>query len=329
MNIQNRVAEIQHLFPGVISCVTIAAAAQFLSNHYGAPQMLFALLLGLSFHFLTESEPSTPGIEFASSTLLRTGVALLGFRITFADVTSLGVINVGLVVSGVVATIFAGIVFSYLFGRRVRFGLLTGGSVAICGASAALAISTIFPKSAQRERDTIFTVIVVTTFSTIAMVVYPLITDWLALDDQSAGLFLGATIHDVAQVVGAGYSVSPDAGDTATLFKLIRVAMLVPVVLLLSFAFREKEAKVGWSIVPLFIVGFCVAVVINSTGLLPERLHEFLVDTSRWCLVAGIVAIGIKARLQNIFTIGYTATLLVLVETAFIALWILGGLKLL
>ena len=319
----------QMLFPGVISCVTIAAAAQFLSNHYGAPQMLFALLLGLAFHFLTESESSTPGIEFASSTLLRTGVALLGFRITFADVTSLGGFNVGLVVSGVLATILAGVLFSFLFGRRVRFGLLTGGSVAICGASAALAISTIFPKSAQRERDTIFTVIVVTTFSTIAMVVYPIITDWLKLDDQSAGLFLGATIHDVAQVVGAGYSVSPEAGDTATLFKLIRVAMLVPVVLLLSFAFREKETQVGWSIVPLFIVGFCAAVVINSLGLLPEWLHTFLVDTSRWCLVAGIVAIGIKARLQSIFTIGYTATLVVLLETGFIALWVLGGLKML
>ena len=171
--------------------------------------------------------------------------------------------------------------------------------------------------------------IVVTTFSTIAMVVYPLITDWLNMDDQSAGLFLGATIHDVAQVVGAGYSVSPEAGDTATLFKLIRVAMLVPVVLLLTFAFREKEAKVTWSIVPLFIVGFCLAVLINSTGLLAEWLHTFLVDMSRWCLVAGIVAIGIKARLQSIFNIGFTATLLVLLETVFIALWILGGLKML
>jgi len=270
LNVQKPMSAAQMLFPGVISCVTIAAAAQFLSNHYGAPQMLFALLLGLAFHFLTESESSTPGIEFASSTLLRTGVALLGFRITFADVTSLGGFNVGLVVSGVLATILAGVLFSFLFGRRVRFGLLTGGSVAICG-----------------------------------------------------------TIHDVAQVVGAGYSVSPEAGDTATLFKLIRVAMLVPVVLLLSFAFREKETQVGWSIVPLFIVGFCAAVVINSLGLLPEWLHTFLVDTSRWCLVAGIVAIGIKARLQSIFTIGYTATLVVLLETGFIALWVLGGLKML
>lgn len=328
MNVQKLIATGRYLFPGLLCCITIAAAAQFLSNHYGAPQMLFALLLGLAFHFLTESETSIPGIEFTAKTLLRTGVALLGFRITFADVTSLGAVNVGLVVSGVVATIFAGIIFSYLVGRRLRFGLLTGGAVAICGASAALAISTVLPKTEQRESDTIFTVIVVTTFSTIAMVVYPILTDWLNMDDQSAGLFLGATIHDVAQVVGAGYSVSPEAGDTATLFKLIRVAMLVPVVILLVFVFREKDAKVTWSIFPLFIVGFCVSVFINSMGWVPNWIQNYIVDLSRWCLVAGIVALGIKASLQSISSIGITAILVILLETGFIALWILAGLRL-
>ncbi len=316
------------LFPGVLVCLTIATAAQFLSDHYGAPQMLFALLLGLAFHFLSEDTKCIPGVDFSSSIVLKTGIALLGFRITFNDIGQLDPRVVVLIGMGILATIVAGVGLSYLLGRRMRFGILTGVAVSICGASAALAISAVLPPSATKERDTLFTVITVTTFSTIAMVVYPIIATALSMSDEVAGIFLGATIHDVAQVVGAGYSVSATSGDVATVFKLFRVALLVPVVLIFMLLFKSENTGGALPAFPVFVIGFCASVLLNSLNVLPDAITDQLVVLSRWCLVTGIVALGVKTSLKMLGTIGYTALALILAETVFIAVWVLAGLKL-
>ncbi len=317
------------LAPGVLLCFTIAAAASFLAQHYGAPAMLFALLLGIAFHFLAEEGRSIHGVEFTAKRILRFGVALLGLRITFTEMAALGWQTVALVTSGVLLTILFGIACAHLLGRRIRFGTLTGGSVAICGASAALAIAAILPKNEFSERNLIFTVIAVTGFSTIAMVVYPLLVTYVGLDDRAAGIFLGGTIHDVAQVVGAGYAISPEAGDTATITKLLRVALLVPVVLGLSLYFRSQGGAKSKSLsLPLFVVGFCLCVALNSAGVVPPVVLDGLDVVSRWCLLAAIVGLGIKTSLESLFTIGYQPVVMVLAETAFLALWVLVGVHL-
>ncbi|MBT3904376.1 MAG: putative sulfate exporter family transporter [Rhodospirillaceae bacterium] len=311
--------------PGILICVTVAAAAQLLSQHYGAPQMLFALLLGMAFNFLSEEGPCVTGIQFSATTLLRFGVALLGLRITIDQVLGLGLDTVALLAGGVILTILFGIGASKLMGRGARFGTLTGGAVAICGASAALAIAAILPKSEHGERDTIFTVIAVTTFSTVAMVIYPLIAGLMGLEDRISGIFLGGTIHDVAQVVGAGYTISEQSGDIATVTKLFRVSMLVPVVLVLSVIFRSDNKSAGRAPLPLFVLGFCALVALNSSGVVPPTIHSFIVDLSRWCLVTAIAALGIKTALKAMMTIGYQPVVVVMLETVFIALWVLGG----
>ncbi|MCZ6606527.1 MAG: putative sulfate exporter family transporter [Alphaproteobacteria bacterium] len=311
--------------PGILICVTVAAAAQLLARHYGAPQMLFALLLGMAFHFLAEEGPCVTGIEFSAKTVLRFGVALLGLRITVEQVLDLGLDTVALLAGGVVSTILFGIGASKLLGRRIRFGTLTGGAVAICGASAALAIAAILPKSEHGERDTIFTVIAVTTFSTVAMVLYPLIAGFMGLEDRISGIFLGGTIHDVAQVVGAGYTISEETGDIATVTTLFRVSMLVQVVLVLSMVFHSENKSAGRAPLPLFIVGFCALVALNSSGMVPGAVHVLLVDLSRWCLVTAIGALGIKTSLKAMMTIGYQPVAVVLMESVFIAVWVLGG----
>ena len=131
-------------FPGVMACVTVAMAATFLSEHYQGPIMLFALLLGMAFNFSTQSGgPTIPGIEFASKTVLRFGIALLGLRISFADIGDLGLGTLMLVVTSVILTIIAGILLGRLLGFSNNFGILTGSAVAICGASAAMAVSAV------------------------------------------------------------------------------------------------------------------------------------------------------------------------------------------
>ena len=316
----------RELGPGILICVTIAAAAGLLSANYGAPHMLFALLLGIAFNFLAEEKRSEMGIEFSAKTLLRFGVALLGLRITIDQVLDLGVDTVILLIGGVILTLVFGILASKILGKRARFGVLTGGAVAICGASAALAIASILPKSKLGERDTIFTVIAVTSLSTIAMVLYPLLTAFLELDNRTSGIFIGGTVHDVAQVIGAGYIISDEAGDFATVTKLFRVAMLVPVVLVLSAIFRSKNKRSSPEPLPIFIIGFCVLVALNSSGLIPEGIQIILIDTSRWCLVTAIAALGIKTSLKSMMTVGFQPVAVIFLETLFIGIWILGGL---
>ncbi|WP_234250317.1 YeiH family protein [Billgrantia desiderata] len=309
------------VMPGVLICITVALAATFIADHYGGPTLLYALLFGMALHFLSEEGRSVAGIEFAARPILRFGVALLGVRITVEQVTSLGSGPIVIVVAGVVLTILMGVLLARLMGLHREIGLLTGGAVAICGASAALALSAVMPKNDNSERNTILTVVGVTTLSTAAMVIYPLITSVLSFTDQQAGVFLGGTIHDVAQVVGAGYMISEEAGDVSTFVKLMRVAMLVPVVICFILLFRKSERSEVQSRTPKlpgFLVAFVLLVIINSLGVIPASVGDSMTDLSRWCLVTAIAALGIKTSFQKLAVVGWKPVILMLAETLFL-----------
>lgn len=320
--------------PGFLVAASVAVTAQFLSDHYGVPAMLMALLLGIAFHFLAEEGRCVPGIDFTARTVLRLGVALLGMRISVGLLMDLGAGTIALVVGAVIATILVGLAGARLLGRGWRLALLTGGSVAICGASAAMAIAAVLPKNEHSERNLLFTVMGVTVLSTIAMVIYPIIAQQFALDDREIGIFIGATIHDVAQVVGAGFSVSVEAGDTATLVKLIRVTLLAPVVLAFALAIRAMplEAEPGATrppLLPAFVIGFLALAAINSIGLIPEAVASFAGDASRWALLTAIAAVGMKSSLKRIFDVGGQAITLLIGQTVFIGVIVLVGITML
>jgi uncharacterized integral membrane protein (TIGR00698 family) len=322
LSIDALTARLHTLFPGVLACAVVAAAATFLSQHYGAPVMLFALLLGLAMNFLSGEGPCAPGIEFTARTVLRVGVSLLGLRITATQVVALGWQPVAIVVIAVVLTIAMSMLAARLLGFQSLFGLLSGGATAICGASAALALAAALPAHPQKERATLFTVIVVSVLSTVAMIAYPMLAQAVGLDAHSAGVFLGATIHDVAQVVGAGYSMSHETGDVATLVKLMRVAMLVPVIMFASALTRARAQGVGGPrppLLPWFAVAFALLVAVNSLQVLPTAVPAFGNEASRWCLVAAIAGIGMKTQLKELATVGLKPVLLMLGETVFLA----------
>jgi uncharacterized integral membrane protein (TIGR00698 family) len=283
--------------------------------------MLFALLLGMALNFLAEEGRCLPGIQMASTLVLRTGVALLGLRITITQVQALGWGTIVLVVASVALTIIVGVAASRAMKLGNAFGTLTGGAVAICGASAALAIASLLPKHKNAERDASFTVIGVTALSTIAMILYPIVVGALGWDHHAAGIFLGATIHDVAQVVGAGYSISTDTGDTATIVKLLRVSMLLPVCIVIGLMLhvRGSQAAHAAPVLPWFAVAFAVLVAIASTGWIPAPVIEFGSVVSRWFLVTAIAAIGMKTSLKSLVDMGLKPVMLVVVETLFLA----------
>ncbi len=332
--------EFRSLLPGVTAAIVIAIASLFLAEHYGASAMLFALLLGMSLNFLGQEGRTVVGVQWSASTLLRLGVALLGLRITAAEIGQLGWATSAVVVSAVALTIGFGALLTRITGHERNFGLLTGGAVAICGASAALAISAVLPRHGHASRDTTFTVIGVTALSTIAMVVYPLVSHALGLSDRQAGIFLGATIHDVAQVIGAGYSVSPEAGDTATVVKLLRVAMLLPVIFLLSVMLRDgsvqAEAAGGEKmsattsrppLLPWFAVAFALLVVVNSTIAIPKEIGGFFNQASRFLLVTAIAAIGMKTQLKELTVLGWRPVILIVSETLFLAIFAAAAMR--
>jgi len=320
------------LLPGVLACVVVAAAAAFLSQHYGAPVMLFALLLGMAMNFLSdEGGPCIGGIEFTARTVLRIGVALLGLRITAAQIVALGWEPVAIVVVSVAVTIAVSMVAARLMGFQSLFGLMSGGATAICGASAALALAAALPSHPLKERATLFTVVGVSALSTLAMIAYPMLAQAIGLDARQAGVFLGGTIHDVAQVVGAGYSMSRETGDVATVVKLMRVAMLLPVIVFAVMYVRARDgAGAGGKrppLLPWFAVAFAVLVAVNSTGWLPKGLAEAGNDASRWCLIAAIAAIGMKTRLRELAGVGLKPVALMIGETVFLVALVLALLR--
>jgi uncharacterized integral membrane protein (TIGR00698 family) len=292
-----------------------------------------ALLLGIAFHFLSEEGRCVPGIGFSAKTVLRIGVALLGARMSVALLASVGGSTIGLLVLAVVATIGFAAIAARMLGRGWRIALLTGGSVAICGASAAMAIAAVLPKNEFSERNLTFTVLAVTVLSTVAMVVYPIACSAIGFDHHTSGIFLGATIHDVAQVVGAGFTISDETGQLATLIKLIRVMLLAPVVLTYSLMLRVVHQDIGASakrppLVPGFIVGFLALATLSSLGVLPKPAVNVLSDISRWFLLFGISAVGMRTSLKSMGQVGHTALILIVAETLFIALFVLGGIAL-
>jgi uncharacterized integral membrane protein (TIGR00698 family) len=316
------------LWPGFGVAVLIAVTATFVSERYGGPQFLFALLFGIAFNFLSGDPRTRPGIEFAARPVLRFGVGLLGVRITAGHIVDLGAPAILLVVAAVLVTILFGAALARALKRPLAEGVLTGGAVAICGASAALAISAVLPKDERSSQFTLLTVVGVTALSTLAMILYPAAVPLLDLDATAAGLFLGGTIHDVAQVVGAGYMVSPEAGVTATFVKLLRVAMLVPVVMALSLFFRSRGAAAGARapLLPWFLVMFVVLAAANSVGWVPVRAGDALASLSRWCLVAAIAALGVMTSFAELAALGWQPVILLVSETLFLAALIIGGL---
>ncbi len=312
------------IMPGFVLCLVVGMAATFVSEHYGGPTILYALLMGMSLNYLSLEGRCVAGIQFSAKTVLRFGIGLLGARITLEQLLSLGFTPIAIVLAGVPATIL----FGYLCGRWLKLGqsqsILSGASVGICGASAALAVSAVLPQDKASEKNLIFTVIGVTALSTVAMIAYPLIVSLLGLNESESGIFLGATIHDVAQVVGAGYMMSDNVGDVATFTKLLRVAMLVPVVVIISLVVARKSAATerrGSGALPLpgFLIAFILIVSVNSAGWVPAPVAESMIDLSRWCLIIAMVGLGMKASFKELAAMGWRPMALMVAETLFLA----------
>ena len=306
-------------------------AAQFVAEHSGAPAMMMALLFGMVVSFLHESDPKIrAGVQFSAKTILKLGIVLLGARISADLVFALGWQAVLVVVVGLVLTMSFGVIVGRFLGQSARFAILTAGAVSICGASAALAISAVLPPAKDSEKQLSLTIMGVTALSTVAMILYPALLAQFGASDALSGRVIGATIHDVAQVVGAGFSISDTAGDVATLVKLVRVSLLAPTVLVIAIIVQRQQRNLAKNphdadgkrppLVPLFLIGFICLATINSFGYIPQNWKPFLEGASKAALLTAIGAVGIKTQLKDIIAVGPKPVMLMVLQTGFIAM---------
>jgi uncharacterized integral membrane protein (TIGR00698 family) len=327
--------QVFRLVPGVALAGVIALAATFVARLHDGPQLLYALMFGVAFNYLSHEGRTRPGIEFSGRMVLRLGVGLLGARITASQIAGLGWETALTVVAATVTTVLCGLAAGRWLQMSRAQGVLSGGAVAICGASAALAISAVLPREKGGERFTLMVVVAVTILSTLAMIVYPFIARLLELPPPLAGLFLGGTIHDVAQVVGAGYTLGQDTGDSATIVKLFRVSLLTVVVLIVSVAFKGERERVLQDhagdgeparppLMPWFLWVFIGMVVLNSMGALSPQVQSATSGFSRACLVVAIAALGMKTSVQELARLGWRPLALIVIETAWIAVFVLS-----
>jgi uncharacterized integral membrane protein (TIGR00698 family) len=304
-------AAASRLYPGAALCVVLALAGSFLAEHYAAPALMLVLLLGFGFASQAADARLQAGVAFCSRRILRIGVALLGARIGVEQLLVVGSLPVLIVATCVPLVIGTALLFGRWLGLPWLHSLVAGVAVAICGVSAAIAVAAVIPAGRLEERRLLGVIVGVTALGTLSMLIYPPLLGTLGYDEIQSGLLLGVSIHDVAQAAGAGYLMSETAGDVATLTKLLRVALLAPLVLLLGWLLRRGDS--GSAEFPLFLLGFLALFGMNSLGWLSPGLREGLVATSNACLLVTMAALGMRTTLGDLFAQGWRPMLLLVV----------------
>lgn len=300
--------------PGLAIVLAGTLAAGFLSDRYGAPLTLMALLVGLALNFLSTDKRLAVGTGFASRQLLRVGIVLVGVRITFVQIWALGPLALAVVVAIVALTIGAGVLAARRLGEDAAFGTLAGGAVAICGASAAMALAATLGERRASQGQLTLVLVGIAAMSATAMVVYPLVAHALGLSDLKAGFLFGASIHDVAQALGAGYGYSKPAGDIAAIVKLTRVALLAPALAVVTL-FLPRGSGSSRTEFPWFVLGFFAMAGVNSLGVIPPVAVHWGEMLASALLAAAVTAVAIRSPMGQLLKSGGRPLLVIAVST--------------
>lgn len=313
------VDEWQRLWPGFAVCAIASIAAAWLSEHYGAPIILMGLLIGLSLNFVTSEARTHPGLDFVSKGCLRWGIVVLGTQVTIAQIGGLGPVPFAALVLVMAAAMGAALLVARLTGAPTAVGILAGGATAICGASAALALFGVLGTRRVSQAQFALTLVVVSLASALAMSFYPPLAGALHLDDRQAGFLIGASIHDVAQAIGGGYAYSDMAGSYATIVKLSRVALLAPVVTIVSLWAADTGAQgrhwIAKLALPWFIALFLAVVVLNSLVPIPASVAQAGLTVSKTLLLLAVTATAMRSRLDLVMQMGWRAAMPVVAAT--------------
>lgn len=323
------------LLPGLALACSLAVIAHLLAPLIAplapVPALVIALIIGIWLHPLAARPLFAPGLRFCVSTILRIAVALLGLRVALGDIAALGAATALIIILAMAATIGFGLWFAKSLGLSRSFGALSGVATGVCGASAALATASVLPNYQGKEAETVFVIVAVNLLSTIAMLAYPQLAQIFGFQNMATGILLGATIHDVAQVVGAAYAISDHVGASAVIVKLFRVLLLLPVILIIGRIFASSsEAKVP---VPVFAFVFLALCLVNSAmPLAPAAMPLYLSAksfaglVSTWGLLIAIAALGFNTSVTSIAQLGWRHIVTITGTTLVILIIVTAGL---
>jgi uncharacterized integral membrane protein (TIGR00698 family) len=317
--------QVREYLPGVGVCALLATATfiladlPFVHDTLRLSALLLVILLGMLIRSVWPLPPGlTPGIRMAQRPVLRWAVAGLGFRLSLGEIARIGGPAVVVVVVSTLAALGFGWWISRRLGLDAKLGLLLGVGGAICGASAVVAADSVVQ---GEKRQSALALGVITLLGTVGIVVYPWIGRALGMSDFLYGVWDGATLHEMAQVVAAGAGYSESAKDTATVVKLARITLLAPVVFGLAWWLRRHgtagEAKV--SAVPWFLVMFVVFAGVNSTSILPADTLALLRRADLWLLCVGMAGVGLQAGFSDLAQGGWAPVMAGAAQWVFLA----------
>ena len=321
--------------PGLLVCILAGILAAYISEITVIPVMLLAIIIGLLLHVLNSVSILKDGINWSSRGLLYTGVALMGLRIDLTDLSQVGFMAPLFVILTLITTLLVGYAIARALGQSKDFSILMSGAVGICGVSAAAAICSALEDNPLRDAQLAITVAGITVLSTLAMLLYPFISNALNLNILESGIFMGGGIHNVSQAVGAGYAVSNEAGDLAVIFKLIRVSMLLPVIIIISLVwgkgsstpYPNVRSKLKAS-TPPFLVVFCLLALLSCLNIVPDLAKNAGNISAHWALIISLVAIGIKTDTRLVMKVGVMPLTIMTLTTAFMGAMLLIGISL-
>lgn len=315
------------IIPGMVLVAMITAVAFSARNVSGFAlfsPMILAVVAGMVYsNVLGTPAHAKAGIAFSQKRLLRFAIVLLGFQLTLGQVVSIGASGVGIVALTLGATFLFTITLGRLIGVDAKLAQLIAAGTSICGASAIVATNIV---TDARDEDVTYAVASITLFGTVAMLGFPLLAPLLGLDQHAFGLWAGASIHEVAQVIGAGFQNGTQSGEIATVAKLTRVAMLAPMVIALGLMARRKSSgdqSAARPPMPWFVAAFVAVVALNSLVTIPVELKQAMALATTIMLTMGLAAMGLQADISQLRSRGLRPLAL-----AFSAFLFIGGFSL-
>ncbi len=313
------------LAPGLLLAAAVAGAAFFLKRlpvFSMLSPMILAIMIGMAVHNLAGTPKQTlPGVKFSMRGLLRLAIMLLGLQLTASQIADVGARGVAVIVASLIGTFLV----TWWLGRRLgvdaKLAQLIGAGTSICGASAVIAANTV---TSAEDEDVAYAVACVTVFGTISMFLYPLLPGILHLEPKVYGLWAGASIHEIAQVIAAAFQGGQTAGEFGTIAKLARVAMLGPLVIALALVIKntshtaEGRRSAAPIPIPWFVFGFLALMIVNSLVVIPASMKSFLILATTILLTVALAAMGLETNMRKLKARGVRPFLLGAASSLFI-----------
>lgn len=319
------IKSIKNKAPGIFLCFCITIIAYYAAKNIGIVTTFYSLLIGFMLNVpIKKAPPFKEGIDFTATKIMRFGFVLIGTQITLAEIIDIGMLPILICATGVVLNFY----FSLGLGKFLRINyykrVIAGSAVSICGASAAMVTSSFLPNYKNKNNDTAYVISLVTIIGCIVMILFPFITQYLNLNDYTSGIFLGASIHDIAQATMAGFAVSDTSGEVAAYTKFIRVLTLFPLIYsIYYYLYVKRKNRVSKTVTvskaPFYIFIFVGFILLRSFNLIPLNIVELSGFISKFCLTAAIGAHALRVPFNYFKRSNSPTAILVIASTLFIS----------